>query len=355
MDVKIAIKIGVVAVLSWIFGQWFTHVGGRPASLLSGLWCVVAAIVVVQDHLGGTYKVAFARFTGIAIGSLMGGLSTQILGATPLALGVAVALTVLLCSLLNLKESYRIASLSVAVVMVSWQFNPLASPWTLSFYRFLDSVAGIFIALAIAHLLWPLKATYIMRLNVAKTLEKLSQLYRLSISLNPLEEDRSEDSLRPLAMEIEQLLIENQKYFEEAKIELMTKMSSVETWGFLLDDLQSIFDAILSLRQVYTKSVYGIFDQSLINQLEDLIRETEKAFHRISLSLVGQQLPEKKVNLNESLEKLENELIRFREGHSTRQFSWPDVQNFFVFFYSLKAVAEELKKMEKRIAFLNSL
>ena len=351
MDIKLAIKTGVVAALSWFIGESISHIGGRPTSLLSGLWCVVAAIVVVQDHLGGAYKVAIARASGIAIGSVLGALFTQLLGATPLSLGTAVMLTVLICSLFLLKDSYRIASLSVAVVMVSWEFKPDISPWIFSVYRFLDSLVGIAIALVVVQLLWPTEATQTMRKNIAKTINQLSQLYRLSLSMVP--PDEQEDSSRPLVKAIEKLLVDNQTFFEEAKMELVTKSTKVEAWAFLIEHLQGLLDSILALQSVYNKDVYAIFDQELVRQLHNLVRQTERAFQRLSNMLMSVEPAKDVVDLSDSLEKLRQELIRFRAVRPVRQIPWPDVQNFFVFFYSLKTIAEELRKMGKRIQSLN--
>jgi uncharacterized membrane protein YccC len=352
MDIKVAIKTGVVAALAWFIGDWLSQMGGRPPSLLSGIWCVVAAIVVVQEHIGGAYKVAFSRFSGIAIGSIFGSLLTHLLGATPLSLGIAVTITVAVCSAFLLKDSYRIASLSVAIVMVSWQFKPEVDPWRISLYRFIDSSVGIIVALAIVHLLWPTQATQVMRKNIAKTLNQLNKLYRLSI-FSYVQNEGQQGNLRPLKEEIEDLLVQNLAFFEEAKMELITKTSSLAAWGFLLEHLQGLLDSILSLQNVYNKDIYNFFDQELITQLQDLVRQTERAFHRLSNMLMNLEQAGEVVDLNESLEKLKQELIRFRSVRPTRQLPWLDAQNFFVFFYSLKTIAEELRRMEKGIESLN--
>lgn len=350
MDVKIAIKTGVVAGLAWLIGEWFAVYTGRPESLLSGLWCVVAAIVVVQENLGSSYKMALARFTGIGIGSLTGGFFTVMMGATPVSLAVGVALTIILCSLFKLKDSYRIASLSVAIVMVSWAFKPQNSPWTYSLYRFEDSVLGIIIAMIIVHLLWPEQATSKMRYSLANALDKLKMLYQQSVVV-----DKSDTTLRPLVNDIEDLLIKSRAFFEDAKMELVTKTSNVELWSDLLEQLQSLLDSIISLRTVYDKNVFELFDQDLVQQLERLIRQTEAAFRKLSAMLIAPQENVEALDLKESLEKLKDELIRFRSVSPTRHFPFPDVQNFFVFFYSLKIIVEDLRKIEKRIEELNSL
>jgi len=352
MDLKMAIKTGVVAALAWFVGEHYALATGRPETFISGLWCVVASIVVVQEHLGAAYKVAVARFIGIGIGSLTGGLFTMLLGASPLSLGVSVGMTVALCSLFNLKESVRFASLSSAVVMVSWAFKPLNSPWEISLYRFLDSVVGIAIAIVVVHVLWPEQATKKLRESLSKAIDKLNRLFTLSVVLIPIAE-KQDESLRPLVDDIEQILLQSHTIFDEAKMELVTKTNNIEIWSYLLEHLQTLLDSILSLQYVYNKNVYEIFDQDLVRQLDSLIRQTEAYFRKISAMLIYPQNKLEAIDLTDSLEKLKQELIRFRAARPTRQFPLPDIQNFFVFFYSLKTIVEELRKMEKRIEALH--
>jgi len=65
---------------------------------------------------------------------------------------VAVGLVVVICALLRLMESYRIAAVTVAVVMLTGQS---VSPWTTATFRFLEVTFGILVALLISALFNP--------------------------------------------------------------------------------------------------------------------------------------------------------------------------------------------------------
>src|SRR5262245_3522074 len=71
-EAKIAIKTGIAASVSLAIGLSYAEVFDRPDIFVSGLWCVMAAIVVMQAHLGGTYRAAWVRFLGVLIGSIAG-------------------------------------------------------------------------------------------------------------------------------------------------------------------------------------------------------------------------------------------------------------------------------------------
>jgi uncharacterized membrane protein YgaE (UPF0421/DUF939 family) len=177
---KIAIKTGLTASLSLTVALTFNHLLKRPDSLISGLWTVLSSIVVIQAYLESTYNAAWARFLGVFVGSCLGGIFTSIFGAShAFTLGISIFFTIVACSMINLKESFRIACLSVAVVNVLWGLNPNVSPWVFAFFRFIDSCIGIFIAIIISHILWPFQAMKNMRKIFAETLSSMNQTYML--------------------------------------------------------------------------------------------------------------------------------------------------------------------------------
>jgi uncharacterized membrane protein YgaE (UPF0421/DUF939 family) len=159
IDWKMAIRTGIVATLGLVIGTAATHLTNRPDRLASGLWTTLTAVVVLQAYIGGTYAASWNRFLGVLIGSFTGGLLTSYFGSGPLQLGFGVAFTVLLCGVLNLKESYRIASVSFAVVCVLWGFSTGINPWEFSLYRFIDSCVGIALAVIVAHTVFPFQVS----------------------------------------------------------------------------------------------------------------------------------------------------------------------------------------------------
>ena len=65
------------------------------------------------------------------------------------AFGVAATITVLCCAVLRLDRSYRLACVTVAIVMLIKSAGP---PWKIALHRFLEVALGIVVALAISAL-----------------------------------------------------------------------------------------------------------------------------------------------------------------------------------------------------------
>jgi uncharacterized membrane protein YgaE (UPF0421/DUF939 family) len=266
LEGKIALKTGITAALSWTAGVGFSNLFSRPDGLVSGLWTVITAVVVLQANLGGTYNAALQRFLGVMIGSILGAGFTWWFGASPLSLGVSIFFTVTLCALSGLKESIRIACLSVCVIMVLWGMRPEISPWSFALFRFLDSCLGILIAVTIAHTLWPAKATTLIQQDLAKTLTGLSKLYRLGASLNG---DTHLTSSTHLIDDLHVLLRGSRDILEESKLEVLTHYSSLDDWKLLIGLQEELCEWISTLREIDKRNLTVIIDDDLAENLSN--------------------------------------------------------------------------------------
>ena len=347
---RTALKTGLAASISYIIGVAISKILDRPDTLVSGLWCVLTAIVVSQANIGLTYKTAWIRFLGVIVGSIMGGYITTYLGSDSVSLGIGVFFTVIICSILNIKDSFRIACMSVAVVMLLWGFKHAVSPWTFSFFRFIDSCIGIITTLAVAHFILPEKAITNLEKNVINLLLSLGKYYRLALDTERESPEIDENS-QELFIEIDELLSENRTLLEESKIESIARRPSFpEEWTLISYQLGSLFETIDSLRHVQKGTLSKIFDDALDNQVKSVIDKTDLTFEELTKLIstkkrAGAHMEE----LKKALQGLNSEQIRFRDTRTTRKFNLAEVESFFVFFYSLRFIGEELIKMEERL------
>lgn len=347
LEGKLAIKTGLAATIGLFLGKHLSSIASRPDSIVSGLWCVLTAIIVLQAHLGGTYKAAWNRFLGVLVGSIIGGIFTSLLGSDAFSLGFGVIFTVLICSLLDLKESYRIASVSTAVIIVLWGLKPAVSPWAFSLFRFLDSCVGILIAVVIAHTLWPFHAVKKMRQNMSESIKTLQKLYSIVIKLGP-RQDRDATEYKILASNVTDLLVENRGILEESKPEMLTKSASFDEWTLLINDFDRIFEQIVSLKNTYKQHIQEMFDESLSKEFEKITETTNEAFHKID-DMLRETNSSGESNLGQAIQSLKREMERFRTTHTTRKHDLEVVETYFVFFYGLKTILEILQKIEKRL------
>lgn len=345
LELKTAIKTSLAVSLSLFLDLVFSKVFNRPDTLISGLWCVLATIVVLQPQLGGTYKAAWIRFSGVAIGSLIGSLFFIYLGANhPTSLGASIFLTIVICSLLNLNDSFRIACLSTAVIIIYGSVNPSFDPWVFSFFRFIDSCIGIIVAVFVAHVLWAEKASEHLRTNVIKILRLLSKQYRVVIDLR-LEKNVDLQTLDEIFIETQELFYQNLNYFEESKLEVLDRSQEPEEWAFIINQLEMIFESIVALKNVRLEILTKIFDDNLSNHVTNVITKTDASMHDLEKMLEKEKVPLHIDELNTALQDLNRDLLRFRATRTTRKFNMEDVESFFVFFYRLRSIGETVIKL----------
>jgi uncharacterized membrane protein YgaE (UPF0421/DUF939 family) len=142
---KRALKAAVAAALATIYYKLL--------NLPEGYWAVISAIIVMESSVQDSIRLSWFRFAGTAIGAVVGLVSVLVLGATPWSIGIAILTTTLVCTVLNLPESYRLAGVTAAIVILASRTNP----GEFALQRFTDVSVGILIALLVSILIFPEK------------------------------------------------------------------------------------------------------------------------------------------------------------------------------------------------------
>jgi uncharacterized membrane protein YccC len=136
-----AIKIGVAGIVSMLVA--------KVLKLPQGYWVAISAFVVMGSDVGATIVASRNRLIGTAIGAALAAVFVALLGSNLMWFGIAVATTTLICESAGLGQSYRLACVTVAIVML---INTADSPWRSAAYRFIEVALGIVIALLISAL-----------------------------------------------------------------------------------------------------------------------------------------------------------------------------------------------------------
>jgi len=329
LDWKIALRTGLGAALTWIIDQQLTEMVGWTDRSISGLWAVISSIVVLQSTLGGGYLEGYKRFIGILLGSLMGGLAATFLGWQAIHLAIALFLTVLLMGTLKLQISTRIACLSCAVVIVVWSLNPVGSPWEFALHRFLDSCLGLFVGLLTSHFLFPSET----RKKLKDNRESIFALFSESLStkeVKPLEKAQS-------------LLKEDDQLIKEMQAEWTLRAETLEKWETFHHSEKALLALLTTTSHLPQKALFSLLDAPLLQATTGAIKCLEKAFEGLGKG------SEEKSPLLEWKNRLKEERLRYRETRATRNFPFDELENYFVFFYSLEELLLETHLLQEAL------
>ena len=135
---KQALKTAGAAVLSMYVCRWLR--------LPEEYWAAVSAIIVMQSDLQATLHSGLSRLAGTAIGAVVGGSAMTWLGPHIWSFGLAVIVAISVCAFLDRWESYRFASVTVAIAMLAAHNG---SPWIVVLHRFLTISIGIIVTVGV--------------------------------------------------------------------------------------------------------------------------------------------------------------------------------------------------------------
>jgi len=151
-----ASKTALAAALCW----WLAlHFGLRD-----GYWGSISAIIVLQSNMGATVSASRDRILGTVIGAILG-FSFSLFGTLPWNYILAVLAAVLVCGLLGLRASSRLAGVTITIIML---VQTTGSHQTIALHRVIEVVLGIVVALAVTTLVFPDRARLRLRDGLAQ-------------------------------------------------------------------------------------------------------------------------------------------------------------------------------------------
>jgi uncharacterized membrane protein YgaE (UPF0421/DUF939 family) len=123
----------------------------RALGLPEAYWAAITTLIIMQSTLGAALAVSEQRFAGTAVGALMGALLTIYFESNTIVFGLGVFAIGLICAALRLGEAYRMASVTLAIVML---VGHTKSAWIVAAHRFVEVSVGIAVGLALTAV-WP--------------------------------------------------------------------------------------------------------------------------------------------------------------------------------------------------------
>jgi uncharacterized membrane protein YccC len=136
-------RTAVAAVLSLVVA--------RALGLPEAYWSTITTLIIMQSTLGAAWTVSEQRLAGTAVGAVMAGVLTTYFGSNLMAFALGVFALGLTCAALRLDDAYRLASVTLAIVML------IARPekaWIVAAHRFVEVAVGIAVGLALTAV-WP--------------------------------------------------------------------------------------------------------------------------------------------------------------------------------------------------------
>ena len=323
-----AAKTALAATLCWWLAQAF---GWHDA-----YWGSISAIIVLQSNVGSTITASRDRILGTLIGAAFG-FSFSLFGALPWNYIVAVLAAVLVCGLLGLRNSSRLAGVTITIVML---VQKTGSRWGLALDRVGEVMLGIVVALAVTTLVLPDRARERLRDGLAQEFLVLGAFFEALLEgFRGLPADglpsRREDALA--------MLRGNNQLLEAARNEPSGGPGWSEGLNTLSQFGRSLFDALVALEFSVEDSHQDAYAQQLEPALGKLAIDIRSGFHHVAGRIHEWRFDVEppSMNLEQDIEQLEARMDQVR--HTGIGFSQAEILRAYAVQLHLKQIARLLR------------
>lgn len=323
-----AAKTAVAAALcGWLALRFGLH---------DGYWGAISAIIVLQSNFGATITASRDRILGTLIGAAFG-FAFSLFGVLPWNYILAVLCAIVLCGLLGLRNSSRLAGVTISIIML---VESSSSHRTIALHRVGEVFLGIVVAVAISTLVFPDRARLRLRDGLAQEFlvlgsffESILQGFGSPPSANLAE--LREDALAALRG--------NNALLEAARNEPSGGPGWREGLAMLSQFGRSIFDALVALEFAVRDSHDDNYAQQLEPELGRLLADIQTGFHYVAKCIHGWRfhVPPPSIDLEADIAALEERMGVVR--HTGFSFSQAEVLRAYAVQLHLKQVARLLR------------
>jgi uncharacterized membrane protein YccC len=276
------------------------------------------------------------RLLGTLIGALLG-FSFSTFGVLPWNYILAVLVAIIVCGLLGLRSSSRLAGVTITIVMLVQSTGPR---WSLALDRVSEVILGIMVALTVTTLVFPDHARMRLREGLAQEFLVLGAFFEAI-----LEGFRGapSESLPTLRGDARAMLRSNNQLLEAARNEPSGGPGWREGLGMLAQFGRSLHDALLALEFSVKDSYEDRYAQQLEPALEHLAVDIRSGFHHVAgcISNWRFNIPPAGMNLEQDIADLEARMDAVR--HTGIEFSQAEILRAYAVQLHLKQIARLLR------------
>jgi len=263
----LAVKTAAAAGISY----WIAKLMG----LNVGYWGSISAIIVMQSNVGSTVSASRDRLIGTLIGAAFGA-AFSLLGDSIWLYLLAVVIAMVACGLLNLKNSSRLAAVTVTIVMLVRRTD---SNWTLPLHRVAEVLVGIVVALMISTLVLPSRARSRLRDGLAQEYLKLGALFE---TLMQGYRGKPSAQLPEIWKEVDTAIDSNSQLLDAARNEPTGGPASLEGLSLLHQSERAVTDLLRALELAVRGSGNDDYAAHLEPELGQLVSDIHLGFQYLA-------------------------------------------------------------------------
>jgi uncharacterized membrane protein YgaE (UPF0421/DUF939 family) len=313
----------------------------RFLGLPEGYWAAITAMIVLQASLGAAIKESWVRIAATAIGAAVAMPFIAFFGQSLVVFGVAVFVTVIMCSALRLQAGLRVAATTVAIIML---IPRPARPWAPGIHRFLEVSFGIIVALVVAKVMWPSSALENLRTGLAEAYLQLNSLFA---ALMARYRDQAFQDIEQLRLKLNTTMRHNEDLEEQAMYERPLPPQKPKILAALTTHAERIVRSIDALDIATEGSAKSELSLKLDPELGEVSAGIEQCLNGISEAILANQLPESAgIDLPRAMQSLDTKIAKLREAAAFQDVPLQELIRMDAVCLALRSIATALAETQ---------
>jgi uncharacterized membrane protein YccC len=317
--------------------MYFSRFLGLP----EGYWAAITAMIVLQASLGAAIKESWVRVVATAIGACVAMPFVAFFGQSLAVFGVAVFVTVVLCSALRLQAGLRVAATTVAIIML---ISHPGRPWAPGIHRFLEVSFGIIVALVVAKVMWPSSALDNLRTGLAEAYLQLNSLFAALLARY---QGQGFEDIEQLRLKLNTTMRHNEDLQEQAMYEGPLRSEEPKILAVLTAHAERIIRSIDALDVATEGSAKNELPLKIDPELGQVSAAIEQCLSRISEAILTKQLPESAgTDLPRAMQSLDAKVAKLRNAEAFHDISLQELIRMDAVCLALRSIATTLAETQ---------
>jgi uncharacterized membrane protein YccC len=331
------IQQAVQTATAGVVAMYFSRFLGLP----EGYWAAITAMIVLQASLGAAIKESWVRVAATAIGAAVAMPFVAFFGQSLVVFGVAVFVTVILCSVLRLQAGLRVAATTVAIIML---ISHPGRPWAPGIHRFLEVSFGIIVALVVAKVMWPSSALDNLRTGLAEAYLQLNSLF---VAMMARYRGQVFEDIEQLRLKLNTTMRHNEDLEEQAMYEKPMRSHKPKILAALTSHAERIIRLIDALDVATEGALKNELPVKIDPELGEVSAGIEQCLSRLAEGILTKELPGSAgTDLPRAMRSLDAKIAKLRDAEAFRDVPLQDLIRMDAVCLALRSMATALAETQ---------
>jgi uncharacterized membrane protein YgaE (UPF0421/DUF939 family) len=325
-------RLAIKTALAGCLAMYFADLMRLPQSY----WAAISAMIVMQTNLGAAVKQSWIRFAATAVGAAISIPFAAYFPQNLFVFGVAVFLTVVLCTVLHLEDGLRLAAVTIAIILL---VPHTGRPWVPALNRFLEVSFGIFVALLVAEFVWPSSALENLRTGLAAAFLHLEAFFS---ALLQRYHGQNSESVAEVRAKLANLRRQIAEFHAHCEYEPARWSANRSTLVKLMEHEDRLSRAVEAL-DIACDGPSGVEDDSQWQpELSALCGGISAALKQIAEAILTRKLSTAEFDFPAAIQALDAKAGAARKSETPMKIRLDDFLRSHTFLFGVEALAREL-------------